>query len=216
MNDRKINILLADDHHMVRESLASMLASDGQITIVGQAGDGQQALDLMQQHEVDVVVLDYSMPGMSGLATLQEIRRRHPHCKVIILTMHEQVDYAVKALEAGASGYLLKSDAVLKLITAIKSVLQDQVFVSDDINNKLASALHSRTDSASDNLQQLSPRELEMLKLLAKGLRVSDCAREMGVSESSASTYRRRIMQKQCLNTIGELVRWAIENDIET
>ena len=214
MSETTIAILLADDHHMVRESLAGMLQTSDEIEVVGQASNGMDVMDFLEQQAVDVIVLDYSMPGMDGLATLEAVRRQYPSIKVVILTMHEHVEYAIRCLEAGASGYMLKSDAVLKLIDAVKAVVNGEVFVSDVIQQALAGALHKRTAKQQGGLDSLSPREFEMLRLLAKGLRVSDCAREMGVSESSASTYRRRIMQKLNLNTLGELVRWAVEQGI--
>lgn len=209
MNENTITAILADDHHMVRESLATMLTSTAEISVVAQAASGEEALAQLSNCSVDVLVLDYSMPGMDALTVVSEVSKLYPQTKIIMLTMHEHVEYAVRCLEAGANAYMLKSDAVLKLIDAVKAVVDGEVFVSDSIKQALAGAMDARASGEQVGLESLSQREFEMLGLLAKGLRVNDCAREMGISESSASTYRRRIMQKLNLKTLGELVSWA-------
>ncbi len=211
MTEQVIRVVLADDHHMVRESLAIMLDNCPQIAVVAQAADGDETLAVLAQQTVDVLVQDYSMPGIDGVALLETVAKRYPAVRTVVLTMHEHEQYALRCLDAGAAGYLLKSDAVLKLIDAIQAAMAGERYVSEAV--ALTAATHAPPEAG---LESLSPREFEMLCGLAKGLRVSDCAREMGVSDSSASTYRRRLMQKLRLNTLGELVRWATERGIDS
>lgn len=210
---KKVSIVLADDHAMVRESLALLLGRTPGIGRVIQAHDGAEAVTAVAREQADIAVLDYSMPGLDGLSAAERILREQPRTRVLILTMHEQLDYAVRALGLGIHGYVLKSGAVLELLDAIRAVLAGDTYVSPEIRAQLASELPERMVRRG-GLDTLSAREFEMLRLLGRGLRISDCATAMQVSESTASTYRRRIEQKLGLKSTGEIVRFAVEHGI--
>lgn len=210
---KNINVVLADDHAMVREGLAQILEDSEGIVVVGKAGNGREAVAMTTEKKPDVVVLDYTMPEMDGIASTLEIRSSCPETKVLVLTVHENVHYALKALEAGAHGFILKAAAVEELVEAIRSVSRGHVYVSPVISEKIAENLR-RNKAARYGLESLSQREFELLRLLASGLKLQDCAKKMKITDSTASTYRSRLMEKLNLANTAEIIRFALENGI--
>jgi DNA-binding NarL/FixJ family response regulator len=207
-----IRIVLADDHAMVREALAPILEESG-CRVVGQASDGPEALDLAAKLQPDVLVLDYSMPRLDTPTAIVSLLRRCPQLKILVLTIHESIHYAVKVLESGAHGYVLKAAAVGELVEAIRTVSNGEVYISPKVSQLVIQQLR-RPKRDRSGLEDLSQREFELLRVLGAGLSLKECARHLHISTSSASTYRTRLMEKLGLRTTAEVIRFALENDI--
>src|SRR5262249_15855748 len=208
-----IRVLLADDHAMVREALAQILEESGSIQVVGQASDGQQALDLAAKTKPDVLVLDYSMPKLDTPAAINSLVRRWPLLEILILTVHENIHYAVKILESGADGYVVKSAAVGDRGEAIKTVSEGEIYISPKLSQRVIQHLR-RPKKDREGLEALSQREFELLRVLGAGMSLKECAARLNISTSSASTYRTRLMEKLKLTSTAEIIRFALENDI--
>lgn len=206
-------VVLADDHAMVREALAQILEESGSIRVVGQAADGPGALEAADAARPDVMVLDYSMPGLDAAAVIESLLARWPHLKVLVLTVHENIHYAVKVLESGAHGYVVKSAAVGELVEAIQAVSAGECYISPKVSQRVIQHLRRpRRDRV--GLEALSPREFELLRVLGAGMSLKECCRHLNISTSSASTYRSRLMEKLNLHTTAEIIRFALENDV--
>jgi DNA-binding NarL/FixJ family response regulator len=208
-----IRVVLADDHAMVREALAPILEESGSIKVVGQASDGHQALEIATQSQPDVIVLDYTMPQLDAPSAIETLLRRCPNIKILVLTVHENIHYAVKVLESGAQGYVVKSAAVGELVDAIKSVSEGEVYISPKVSQRVIQHLRQPRKERV-GLEALSQREFELLRVLGAGMSLKECAKRLNISTSSASTYRTRLMEKLKLNTTAEIIRFALENDI--
>jgi DNA-binding NarL/FixJ family response regulator len=208
-----IRVVLADDHAMVRQGLAQILEESGCIRIVGQAASGPEALELVAQSPADVVVLDYTMPGMDAGTAIQMLLARSAHLKILILTVHENIHYAVKVLEAGAHGYVIKSAAVAELVEAIQAVSVGECYISPKVSQRVIQHLR-RPKRDRVGLEALSEREFEMLRALGSGMGLKECARLLSITTSTASTYRSRLMEKLHLRTTAEVIRFALENEI--
>jgi DNA-binding NarL/FixJ family response regulator len=208
-----IRVVLADDHAMVREALAQILEDSGSIRVVGQAADGPQALDLAAKTQPDVIVLDYSMPNLDTPSAIESLLRRWPNLKILVLTVHENIHYAVKVLESGAHGYVVKSAAVGELVDAIKAVSDGEIYISPKVSQRVIQHLR-RPKKDRVGLEALSQREFELLRVLGAGMSLKECAKHLNISTSSASTYRTRLMDKLNLHTTAEIIRFALENDV--
>jgi DNA-binding NarL/FixJ family response regulator len=208
-----IRVVLADDHAMVREALAQLLEDSGTIRVVGQAADGAEALAIVAQTQPEVLVLDYSMPRLNAPAVIESLRQLYPRVSILILTVHESIHYAVKVLESGALGYVIKSAAVQELVEAIQAVAAGETYVSPKVSRRVMQQL-SRPKRSRTGLEALSQREFDLLRVLGAGMSLKECARHLNISASSASTYRARIMDKLNLRSTAEVIRFALENDI--
>ena len=204
-------ILIADDHALFREGLKQVLARHGDLTVVAEAGDGQEALAVIRETHLDVVLLDITMPGLSGLDILTDIFRERPHLAVLVLSMHPEEQYAVRVLKAGAAGYLTKESAAEDLITAIRKVSRGGKYVSPALAEKLASALRQW-----DRLphQLLSDREFQVMRMLALGRRVKEIADTLCLSEKTVTTYRSRVLAKMKLRSNVEITRYALRHKL--
>ena len=209
---RAIRVVLVDDHAMVRQGLAQVLQDSEEIKVVGQACDGLEGIDLVKTEQPDVVVLDYTMPRIGGVTAVEQIRKLCPKTKILVLTVHENIHYAVKVLEAGAHGFVIKAAAVQELVQGVRSVHEGRVYVSPLISEKMTASL--REGRHRSGVSALSKREFQLLTLLGGGMRLQDCAEAMQITESTASTYRARILEKLKLKTTAELIRFALENGI--
>jgi len=208
-----IRVVLADDHAMVREALAQILQESGCIRVVGQAADGPSAVSAALKNRPDVLVLDYSMPGLGAPEVLASLAQQLPELHVLVLTVHENIHYCVKALECGAHGYVVKSAAVGELVDAIKAVAIGEVYISPKVSQKVLQKLRQpKKDRV--GLDALSQREFELLRVLGAGMSLKECADRLNISTSSASTYRARLMEKLNLHSTADIIRFALENDI--
>jgi DNA-binding NarL/FixJ family response regulator len=208
-----IRVVLADDHAMVRESLAHILEESGCIHVAGQAASGPEVIETVTKARPDVLVLDYTMPELDTSSTIETLLKMQPRLKVLILTVHESIHYAVKALESGALGYVIKSAAVGELVEAIKTVSTGEVYISKKVHSRVFQQM-ARPRKEREGLEALSQREFEMLRMLGSGMSLKECSQQLNISSSSASTYRTRIMEKLNLRTTAEMIRYALEQGL--
>jgi DNA-binding NarL/FixJ family response regulator len=211
MND-SLRVLIADDHPIVRRGLREILATEPQVTDVVEAAHPQQVLDLAQTSGCDVVVLDLGLPGRGGLEVLKQLRRDHPKLPVLILSMQPEEHYAVRALRAGAAGYLTKDAAPAKLVEAIHKVTTGGHYISPAVAEQLAVSLAS--DETKPPQELLSDREYEVLRFISSGKTVGDIAAELSLSVKTISSYRARILEKMGMSNNAELMHYAIKNKL--
>ncbi|MBI5043908.1 MAG: response regulator transcription factor [Nitrospirae bacterium] len=207
-----IKILIADDHAIVRKGLKQILADAPVAVLTDEAGSGQEALKKVRENDYNVVLLDISMPGMSGVDVLKQLKSEKPKLPVLILTMHPEEQYAVRILKAGASGYLTKESAPDELISAIQKVSQGGKYISPSLAEKLASDLDH--DIRQPLHEMLSDREYQIMTMLASGKSTKEIAQELSLSMPTVSTYRSRILQKMNLKNNAELINYAIKNNL--
>ncbi len=206
-----INILIADDHELIREGLKKILKKETDMQVLGEASNAQQVLELVKNRKLSIVLLDISMPGPSGLEVLTELRRDYPKLPVLILSMHPEDRFAVRALKAGAAGYVTKDGAVAELVNAIRKVVDGGKYVSPHLAEKLADDLEK---SQSPLHETLSDREFQVMCMIASGKKTSEIAKELSLSVSTVNTYRTRILEKMKMETNVDLTRYAIENHL--
>jgi two-component system invasion response regulator UvrY len=207
-----LRVLIADDHPIVRRGLRDILAAEPHVTEVIEAAHPQQVLDLARSSDVDVVVLDLGLPGRGGLEVLKDLRRELPKLPVLILSMQPEEQYAVRALRAGASGYLTKDVAPAKLIEAIQKVTGGGRYISPAVAEQLAASVAA--DATKPPQELLSDREFEVLRLIASGKTVGDIAEQLALSVKTVSSYRARILEKMGLSNNAELMRYAIDHKL--
>lgn len=211
---QKLNVLLADDHKLLRTGLKLLLQRNPDLTVVGEAADGEQTLQLFQQLEPDLLLLDLSMPKMDGLDCLREIKSRWPEAKVIVLTMHEDENYIKQAMQAGAAAYVHKSAADTDLFKAIDAVQAGQLYLSQQDSNLLLHVLLKQDPAPVDNQAPyvlLSPREREVLRLIAHGYSMAEVAEKLSLSIKTVDTYKTRLMEKLGTTRKSELVSYALK-----
>ena len=207
-----IRVLIADDHAIVREGLRQILEAAGDFEIVGEAADGLAAVHLSRTVDFDVALLDISMPGRSGIELVKLIRGERPRARVMMLSMHEQPEYAVRAIRAGASGYLTKDSAGRELATALRRVAAGGAYVSAEVAEQLAlGALH---EADAPPHTQLSDREFQVLRSLVAGKTVSEIAEALNLSVKTVSTHKAHLMQKIGVDNNGELFRYAMRHGL--
>jgi DNA-binding NarL/FixJ family response regulator len=212
----KIRILLADDHTVMRRGLRLLLEGQPGFTVVAEASDGGQAVDEAQATEPDVVVLDIAMPNLSGIEAAQRIVSALPNVAVVILSMHSDEGYVLRALKAGAKAYLLKDSAEGDLIEAIKTVAQGKTFFSPEISKMLVEdyVREIRSKGVEDSYELLTPREREILRLLATGKSNKDIASLLNLSLYTVETHRRNLQDKLNLHSIAELILYAVRKRV--
>ncbi|HLX81859.1 MAG TPA: response regulator transcription factor [Burkholderiales bacterium] len=204
-----MRILIADDHPIVRRGLKEILASERDMVVVGEATNGDDALDMGRKLEWDVAVLDYSMPGCSGADLVKEIKRQHPGRPVLVLSMLPEEVHAGQVFKAGGAGYINKESASEELTGAIRKVMNGGKYVSPAFAEKLASELSSGGEKPPHEM--LSDREYRVMWLMASGKQINEIAAEMFLSPSTISTYRARILKKLGLSNNAALVRYAVK-----
>ncbi|HEX9157031.1 MAG TPA: response regulator transcription factor [Syntrophales bacterium] len=207
-----IKILIADDHPIVRQGFKQVLQDTADLVVADEAGNGQEVLGLVSKKDYDVILLDISMPGKNGLEVLKELKVLNPKIPVLILSIYPEEQYAIRALKAGASGYLTKASAPEELISAIRKVSRGGKYISSSLAEKIAYELDG--DSGKAPHETLSDREYQILLMIASGKTVSDIAGEMCLSVKTVSTYRSRIIDKMKLKNNAELTTYAIRNKL--
>ena len=206
-----IRVLLADDHSIVRAGLRRLVEDAGDMVVVAEAADGREAISKVQESLPDVVVIDLSMPGMDGLEVVGRLLSRDPKLPVLILTMHEEEQYVVRAIEAGAMGYVTKRSAAEQLLKAIRKVHAGGRFLSESASEALATRM-AKGAAARSPLDTLSTREIQVLRGLALGKSNREIAETYHISIKTIDTYRARLLKKLNLRNNAELTRFAIQN----
>lgn len=206
---KPIRVLLIDDHALVRAGIRALLGRHEGVEVVGEAAGGREALRLIEELQPDIVLLDIALPGLSGLEVLAESTKRFPHVRVIILTVHEAGEYALRALRAGAAGYLPKSAASIELHKAIDTVARGETYVSGEVAKE---AILQQTKGAGDEnlLKKLTPRQREILILMVEGNSTRDIARTLKISVKTVESHRAQLMERLNIHEMAGLVRYAI------
>jgi len=209
---KRPRIVLADDHTLVLDGLRRILEEECEV--VGTAEDGRILLNMVQEHNPDVVVLDISMPQLNGLDAARQLHKMLPACKIIFLTMHADPSYAKEAFQIGASGYLLKRSAATELLLAIQAVLKDQFYVTPIITKEVLLPLCGESDRAPENQHLLTPRQREVLQLVAEGKAVKDIANILNVSIKTVEFHKTKIMRELNLHSTVELTKYAVAHGL--
>ena len=207
-----IRVLLADDHAIVRAGLKEILADTGDITVAAEATNGQEVMARIRSTDYDVVVLDMSMPGRSGIELIKQVKDEKPKLRILILTMHSEQQYAVRALKAGASGFLTKEAAADQLVAAIRKIAAGGAYVSPETAERLVLDAAPRAEAAPHT--RLSDREFQVLQLIAGGSTVGEIAKKLSLSVKTVSTHKTRILHKMGLANQAELIRYALEHKL--
>jgi DNA-binding NarL/FixJ family response regulator len=208
-----ITVLLADDHSIVRAGLRRIVEESGDMQVVAEADDGREAIGLVKKTNPDVAVIDISMPGLDGLEVISQLKIHHPELPILVLTMHEEGQYVVRAIQAGAMGYLTKQSAPEQLVNAIRKVHDGQRYLTDDAAEALALRVARGSDGQS-LLDSLSMREMQVLRRLAMGQTNREIARAYHISIKTVDTYRARLLKKLGLRNNAELSRFAMQNQL--
>ena len=208
-----IHIMLVDDHDLIREGLSQIIQTTSDMVVAAEAANGQSAMTQLRKQTFDVVLMDIALPGQNGLHWLKLIKIEQPRLPVLMLTMYDEQQYAVRCMRAGAAGYLTKRHASTELLTAIRRIAAGQKYITPTVGIELAKALerHSRPSSV---MELLSDRELEVLLLLTDGYSVSDIALQLMLSVKTVSTYRRRLLEKLHMNSNADLIRYALQEGL--
>ncbi len=206
-----IKVLLADDHSIVRAGLRRIVEESGEMHVVAEAADGQEAIQLVNKTAPDVAVVDISMPGLDGLEVIAQLQALKPKLPILVLTMHEEGQYVVRAIQAGAMGYLTKQSAPEQLVTAIRKIYDGQRYITDEAAESLALRVAKGSNGKSP-LDSLSMRELQVLRRLAMGHTNREIANAYHISIKTVDTYRSRLLKKLGLRNNAELSRFAIQN----
>ena len=203
-------IVVADDHAIVREGLKQLLSAAGDLEVVGEAADGHEVIKVVREKDFDVLLLDMSMPGKSGIELIRQVKGEKPKLRILVLTMHEEHQYAIRAIRAGASGYLTKESASRQLLEALRKVASGGAFISSEVAEQLA--LGAMPDATRAPHESLSDREFQIFRLIAAGKSISDIGEMLNLSVKTVSTHKANILQKMNMAGTAELIRYAINH----
>lgn len=207
-----IKIVIADDHAIVREGLKRIITSADDMTVVGEAADGSEVMQQVRGADFDVLLMDLSMPGRSGMELIKLVRGEKPRLRILVLSMHQELQYAVRAIKSGASGYLTKESAPLQLLQVLRKIAAGGAFISADVAEQLA--MGSMQGAGVAVHEKLSDREFEVFRLIAIGVSVTDIAARLNLSAKTISTHKSNLMQKMGLTNQSELIRYAIKHGV--
>jgi len=207
-----IRVVIADDHTILREGLKQLLQAADDLDVVGEAGDGHEVLQQVRTREFDVLLLDMSMPGKSGMELIKQVKSERPKLRILVLSMHEEHQYAVRAIRSGASGYLTKESASTLLVTAIRKVAGGGAFISAEIAEQLALSAMPHAEGPAH--VSLSDREYQVFRLLVAGASVTHIADQLNLSVKTVSTHKARLMEKLHIDNPAELVRYALKHGL--
>jgi len=210
-----VTIVLADDHHVVRQGLRTLLESESDFRVVGEAGDGLEAVQLVERLQPDVLVLDLMMPSLDGLEVTRQVSQRSPQTRVVILSMHSSEAYVLEALRHGAAGYVLKASSAADLIKAVREVTAGRHYLSPPLSeHAIAAYVQKAKEAALDKYETLTTREREVLHLAAEGYSNHEIADRLSISPYTAMTHRANLMRKLDLHSQTDLVRYALQRGI--
>ena len=208
-----IRVVIADDHTILREGLKQLLLASEDLTVVGEAADGHEVLREIRSREFDVLLLDMSMPGKSGMELIKQVKAERPKLRILVLSMHEEHQYAVRAIRSGASGYLTKESAATQLVTAIRKVAGGGAFISAEVAEQLALSAMPHHAEGPPHVA-LSDREYQVFRLLVEGTAVSEIAQKLNLSVKTVSTHKARLMEKLAIDNAPDLVRYAMKHGL--
>lgn len=212
MDADKIKILIADDHAIVREGLKQIVAEEKDILVAGEAENSSKLMELLEKEKWNLVVLDINMPGKSGLEALKDIKQLYPNLPVLILSMFNEDQYGLRAIKAGASGYLKKVSAPTELVTAIRKIVSGGKYINQSLAEKLAEKFENTKKELSH--EKLSDREYQIMCNIALGKSAEEIAQELSISINTVYSYRNRILEKMSLRSNVELTQYAIQNKL--
>ncbi len=207
-----IKILIADDHAVVREGLKQIISENPDMIVTDEANNGQEVLNKVSEQHYDIVLLDITMPGKSGLDVLKQLKSKKPKLPVLMLSVHPEEQYAVRTLKAGASGYLTKGSATDELIAAIRKISQGKKYISSSLAEKLAFDLDIDHDKPRHEI--LSDREYQVMSMIASGKTIKEIADELSLSVQTISTYRSRILEKMKMKNNAEIIYYAVKQGL--
>jgi two-component system response regulator NreC len=211
----KTRILLADDHPVVRHGVRSLLQAEPEFSVIGEASDGIEALQLVERLLPDVLVVDLMIPGLNGLEVTRQVRQRSPQTRIIVLSMHANEPYVLEALKNGAAGYVLKDTSGTDLIQAVRQVIAGQRYLSPPLSERAVDAyMQKSAETTYDPYEALTDREREVLQLAAEGLSNPEIAGRLSISPRTVETHRANLMRKLGLKTQTDLIRYALKRGI--
>jgi two-component system, NarL family, response regulator NreC len=204
-----IRVFIADDHAIVRQGLVSLLAQDGQCVLVGEAADGVSAIEQILILQPQVAVVDITMPGLNGMEVVKRLHDKLPACKVLVLTMHEEQEYVMHMVSAGAAGYLIKDSAAQELIDAVKALAAGKTYFSQRAAQVLANQYGQTTNNWQNPYRDLTDRERQIFHLVVNGKTTKEVARELSISIKTVENHRSKVLEKLQVTNVAELVRYA-------
>lgn len=218
MSDDRIRVLIADDHAVVRQGIRTVLEEIPDLDIVAEAGNGDEALELVRQHEPDLLLLDVTMPGKTGLEVAKELREDGRELGILMLSMHDDPEYVLQAVRAGADGYVLKDVAPAELRAAIQSVHDGRAYFASRVTHQLSVGLRAELEREQrlSRLESLTPREVEVLVHVADGLTNREIAERLEISPRTVETHRERVMAKLRIRTVAGLTRFVVEHGLDS
>ncbi len=207
-----IKVLIADDHEIIRQGFCKILGETSDLTVIGEASNGNEVIDFVKKADTDVVVLDYDMPEKNGLDTLIELKTIKPELPVLILSIFPETHYGTRFLKAGASGYMGKASASDQLVDALRKLARGEKYISPALTEQLVAGLNSETDKPPH--ERLTDREFQVFHMLAEGKKLKSIADELCLSPNTISTYRSRILEKFNVDGNADLIHYAIKNGL--
>ncbi|MHB1194368.1 MAG: response regulator transcription factor [Longimicrobiales bacterium] len=217
MSNERIRVIIADDHAVVRQGIRTVLEDMPGLEVLAEAGDGEEVLGLLAEHQPDLLLLDISMPKKTGLEVAKELRSRGSEMGILVLSMHDNPEYVLEAVRAGADGYILKDVGPAELRDAVQAVAEGREYFADRVTHQLSVALREELERERQRskLDQLTGREREVLVRVAKGRTNREIAEEFGISPRTVETHRERVMAKLRIRTVAGLTRFVVENGLE-
>ncbi len=206
-----MKVFIADDHELIREGLKKVLQKESDIFVVGEAGNVSELFGQLSEKEVEIIILDISMPGRSGLDSISELKTIYPKINILVLSMHPEERFAVRALKAGASGYMTKESAAQELVKALRRIYSGHKYVSPSLAEYLALEIGSNNKQLHENL---SNREFEIMIMISQGKSVGDIAEELSLSVNTITSYRSRVLEKMNMKTNAEIIRYALKHQL--
>jgi len=211
---RHIRVLLADDHFAIRQGIAALLQAESDFNIVAEAGDGLEAIDLIDQHKPDVLITDLSMPNLNGLDMLRHIHRRNRHLRIIVLSMHTNEEFVAQAFQLGVKGYVLKNASRGELVQAVREAMNGRFYLSRDFKDKDVSYFLEYNLGGGSPHEHLTKREREVLQLVAEGRTNVEISQILGIASRTVETHRANVMRKLEFQSTTDLIRYAIRQGI--
>jgi DNA-binding NarL/FixJ family response regulator len=218
---KEVRIVIVDDHPIVRQGLKELIERDKDILVCGDAGDTKGAIRVIAKHEPDLALVDISLNGTSsGIDLIRAIRDRFPAIKTLVLSMHDELTFAERAIRAGAGGYIMKKEATRNIIQAIRKVMQGGIYLSEEMSGRIINKLlHANPDAVDMTIEKLSNKQLDVFQLIGKGFKTGEIAKKLNISANTVESHRRHIKEKLGLNNSAELthhaVQWSLTSDAE-